>query len=235
MNCRIQLEPNKNIPPVLQKTKLTKSRPFAFFRGDYNREAGVYTITKHHSSRQAFFYPASIIESDISKKGGREGYVYREGFADEKILNYLKSEIAAEVPSWQPQLLGPESFLLEQILVIQPGVDLWRMLCFALDHAPSLEDNSAPENFINHHAAPRPLALHISSTGLVLYTGNHRALFALASGLTTIGLNRVYIPSRAVNFISAVRNNLDYVNTTFGSKGILALAESCIRGLAEEG
>ena len=207
----------------LVNIKLYPNRPIAFEVGRYKGKDGVFVLAKNNGSKNAFFYPAELIEEKIAGKKGRENYVYHEGFNQEKIVKGLRSIIAPELPAWSPAVQSLGDFYLNRLLVSQPGVDLWRMLCFALDHS------RFPGKFMEE--SPPLFSIHVSTLNHVLYAGNHRALFALANGIDKAKLNFVNIPGRAIDFIAQAKASVDYVRDTFGKQGVLALAESFIRQL----
>jgi len=207
----------------LVSAKVNPNRPIAFEVGRYKGKDGVFVLAKNNGSKNAFFYPAEQIEEKIAGKNGRGKYVYQEGFNQEKIVKGLRSIIAPELPAWSPVVQSLGEFYLNRLLVSQPGVDLWRMLCFALDHS------RFPEKFMEE--SPSLFSIHVPLLNHVLYAGNHRALFALASGIEKVKLNFVNIPGRAIDFIAQARTSVDYVRDTFGKQGVLALAESFIRQL----
>jgi hypothetical protein len=209
------------------RARLTQSRPIMFRFEVNNGKDGVLALVQHNTTRQAYFYPRAAIEDAVGKLGGRENYVYREGFDIGAISRTLASTIKDELPQWDPQLNGPMGFELHKLIVSQPGIDMWRILCFALDHSAGYARSATVENFINEQTPPIFSAWSVQN-GPVIYAGNHRALFALASGLPEINMSWVHVPSRAFRFVSAQKFNVDHVESAFGSRGLPALVKSFI-------
>ncbi len=181
---------------------------------------------RHSASREVYFYPRSVIEDKIQGLGGRENYVYREGFNIKKTVGDLTPVIQAELPKWQPGISGPMRFELNKLTVSQPGIDMWRMLCFALDHGSGIKSIGSPYKFLEE--APPVFSVWNVSVGPILFAGNHRALFAQVHGFTDINMSWINVPGRAVEFTAAMKRNIANVEDTFGSRKLLALARSFI-------
>jgi hypothetical protein len=234
---KLSLSAQKRLPKRIQQAWVSSSKPIFFRRARIKNQPGVVARVQHSTYQRAYFYPASVIEEKIVDRGGREGYVYREGFDPQWTLQHLAATIQNEIPAWNPRVREASLFPLNALLVSQPGVDMWRMLCFALDHGPGLRNTSSPEKFILSGETFPSFGVRASGLNFetVLYSGNHRCLFAYAHRLFEIPLVTVNVSGLAFNFGSNLRRMVEHVEEALGSRGISALAQSFIRQVEEQG
>ena len=133
------------------------------------------------------------------------------------------------MPAWNPNLSLPQELKLNLLKISQPGVDIWRMLCLALDNGVTISDQSGPKTFIDQ--APPSLVVGSASQGTVLLAGNHRALFLLGSGIDTINAVSLTVPGRAFQYTESLGRSVEHVKGRFGSDGVLSLEKSFIEQL----
>ncbi|MFC1568417.1 hypothetical protein ACFL37_01820 [Candidatus Margulisiibacteriota bacterium] len=225
MGFRVSLQSKKGVPRSVLRAKVTADRPLAFQNGLYQGNYGVYTVIHKGKQRRAYFYPGQVIEQKVAARGGRASYVYNEGFNSAKMLARLAPSIQSELPAWRPALSPAQSFLTDKFKISQPGVDMWRMLCLALDYSDGPDLEPFPPLF----------AIRSPRLGTVLLAGNHRCLFAHAMDRPLIKMVQVNLSALAVNYTTALINCLGYVKDSFGSDNVLALATSFIRQVERRG
>lgn len=214
----------KSIPSAVLAAKVTSTKPLFFHRGEMDGQSGVFSVVRHSGGSQAYFYPDNVILDRVAPNGGREEYVYKEGFDPEKSANTIAPMVIREVERWRPRLASPRDVGLDGFLIQQPGINMWRMLCIALDHS------SAPTDFLDN----APPLFSVWSARLILHSGNHRALFALASEVPTVRMTWITIPSRAVQYRATVEALTQHVQNRFGTKQIQALAHDFVRQVERE-
>ncbi len=209
----------KSMPGPVLAASVTRTKPLALYRGELAGERGVFAVVQHSAAKQAYFYPEQAILEGVERKGGREGFVYKEGFDPRRSADTIAPMVKREVPRWRAFLAPARQVDLNRLAIQQPGIDMWRMLCFALDHA---ED---PFAFLD----TAPPLFGLQSTQLVLHAGNHRALFALASEIAEVSMTWITIPSRAVNYRAGMERQMDYVARRFGNNRVQALGQDFVR------
>jgi len=226
MTFKIDLSPN------IPRARLTNSNPLQLLRFDRGGRDGVLAMVQQGTERQAYFYPRPAIEEHIAAQGGREKYVYSEGFDSVKVIDSLAPLIKAELPTWQPHLNGPMKIEREKLGIGQPGINKWRLLCFVLDHGPDPCHPESAYKFISQ--VPPIFSVWTAAYGPALYAGNHRLVYEAMLGFSCLDMTWIHVPSRAVRFNAAIRFNLNNVEDTFGCQGYLALIRSFIRQVEEE-
>jgi hypothetical protein len=229
MSYKISLK-SKHIPKKLLSYKIGPKKPIAFHNGKYNNEAGVFILVHQGNNRKsAYFYPCDTIEAEIKGRGGRENYVYREGFDPQKTLETILPRVKDDLPKkWRaPNLRRSIHKSLFDFQITQPGIDIWRMLCFAMDYCKGFDSNIKPEFFLKGEKAHPIFAVHAAS-GLFLIAGNHRSLFALACGVEEIPAIVMNVPIRAHQYIGSLERNRDDVHEMYQTSSVLALARSFI-------
>ena len=219
----------RSVPAAVRQAQVTPDNPLFFHRGRYKKKDGVWALAQHRNSQAVYFYPRTAIDREIENRGGRDDYAYREGFNAAKILKGIRSVIRRELPRWRGRLGLPRMVSLNQIILNQPGLDIWRVLLFSWDHSEGLENSSSPEGFINGDETPAVFGVTSSYLeGPVLIAGNCRALFGYSSGLESMPMVTVPIPLRADRYTRTLNGTAAYIERRFDSRGVLALARHFI-------
>ncbi|NQT30121.1 MAG: hypothetical protein HQ596_06090 [Candidatus Saganbacteria bacterium] len=230
MGFRVQ---RRYVPAVVCQAQVTPANPLFFHRGSYRKKDGVFTLAQHRNSQAVYFYPRTTIEQEIEARGGRDEYAYHEGFNAHKILKGIGFVIRMELPRWRGRLGLPRMVSLNQIILNQPGLDIWRVLLFAWDHSEGLENFRSPECFINDDGTPPVFGVTSSSLGTVLIAGNCRALFGFSSGLEGVPMVTVPAPLGAHRYTNVLSSTASYIEGRYDSRGVLALARHFVNEAEE--
>lgn len=197
----------------LPKRQLRTDQRILFHRAKIGREEGVIAQVRHMALTRSYFYPRAEIERRIEARGGRDGYVYKEGFSLSKTMQMVEGFVRHDVRGWSGALGNSQMVPFERFSITQPGIDMWRMLCFALDQV-----EETPASFgVNH-----------SLIGRALIAGNHRALYTYSNGASNLRMVWTQLPRDAVNYVASLKSDIEFVSQRFGSSRITALEESFI-------